>query len=98
MKLKINCDSPLLQYVLEYYLKDYLDDKGVVISDNPEKGEIVIGDEIIKPFTKTTLLLQLEKHLPFCESKETFEDKLDELLENFKKDLKKLIKDYYGEK
>jgi len=99
MKVKIECDSPLLQYVLEKYLKDHLDENGIVISDNPEKGDIVIGREIIKPFSKTSLFLQLEKVLPSKEiHKETFEEKLDFLIENFKKDLKNLIKDYYGKK
>jgi peptide subunit release factor 1 (eRF1) len=94
MKVKIECDSPLLQKTLEYFLKDYISQNGVVITDNPEKEGLIIGKDIVKPFTKTTLLLQLENRLG--EKPESFEEKLDELIEDFSKKLKKLIKDYYG--
>ncbi|GAB6045310.1 hypothetical protein JCM11957_09080 [Caminibacter profundus] len=94
MKLKIECESPLLQKTLEYYLKEYIDDNGVIITDNYEKEGIIIGKDIIKPFTKSTLLLQLEKLI----KKPSFEEELDKLFDNFKNDLKKLIKDYYGKR
>jgi hypothetical protein len=97
LKLKVECDSPLLQYTLEYFLKDYLDNNGIVITDNPEKNGIIIGKDIKKPFTKTSLLLQLEKILNIKNIKtESFEEKLDTLLEDFKNNLIKLIKEYYG--
>jgi hypothetical protein len=96
MKVKIECDSPLLQKTLEYYLKDYIDKDGIVITDNYEKDGIIIGKDIIKPFTKTTLLLQLEKLT--ANQKESFEEKLDMLLNKFKDDLKNLIKEYYGKR
>ena len=95
MKVKIDCDSPLLQKSLEYFLKNYLDENGIIISDNPQKGDIVIGKDITKPFTKNTLLLQLEKIL---KPRKNFEEELDKLLEKFKNDLKNLIKDYYGKR
>ena len=95
MKVKIECDSPLLQKSLEYFLKDYLDENGVVITDNPEKEGIIIGKDIIKPFSKTTLLLQLEK---LVETKPSFEEEFDKIFEEFKEKLKKLIKDYYGKR
>ena len=100
MKLIINCDSPLLQEALEIYLKDYLDKKGTVISDNPEKGEIIIGKDIVKPFTKTSLMLQIEKYFNIHQIKpeKSFEEKLDEVFENFKNEIKNLIKDYYGKR
>ncbi|NPA88219.1 hypothetical protein [Caminibacter pacificus] len=98
MKFKIECDSPLLQYALEKFLKEYLDENGVVITDNPEKDGILIGREITKPFSKTTLLLQLEKYVPVVSQKESFEEKLDKIFENFKTEIKNLIKEYYGEK
>ncbi len=97
MKIKINCDSPLLQETLEIFLRAYIDKKGTVISDNPQKGEIIIGKDIKKPFTKTSLLIQLEKILKISDEK-TFDDLLDELIEEFTKNLKKLIKDYYGKR
>jgi len=95
MKLKIECDSPLLQKSLEYFLKDYLDENGIIITDNPEKEGIIIGKDIIKPFSKTTLLLQLEK---LVETKPSFEEEFDKIFEEFKEKLKKLIKDYYGKR
>jgi hypothetical protein len=95
MKVKIECDSPLLQKSLEYFLKDYLDENGVVITDNPEKEGIIIGKDIIKPFSKTTLLLQLEK---LIEPKLTFEEEFNLIFDEFKEKLKKLIKDYYGKR
>jgi len=100
MKLKINCDSPLLQETLEIYLKDFLDSNGIVISDNPEKGTIIIGRDIKKPFTKTSLMIQLEKYfnINMIKPQKSFEEKLDELLENFKKELKNLIKEFYVKK
>jgi hypothetical protein len=95
MKLKIECDSPLLQKSLEYFLKDYLDENGIIITDNPEKEGIIIGKDIIKPFSKTTLLLQLEK---LVETKPSFEEEFDKIFGEFKEKLKKLIKDYYGKR
>ncbi len=97
MKIKINCDSPLLQESLEIFLKSYIDKNGTIISDNPKKGEIIIGKDIKKPFTKTSLLIQLEKLLKIPKEK-TFDDLLDELINEFTKNLKKLIKDYYGKR
>jgi hypothetical protein len=96
MKVKVDCKSPLLQKTLEYYLKNYLDENGVLITDDFEKNGIIIGKDIIKPFTKTTLLLQLEKLINV--KKSSFEEELDRLCEDFKEKLKKLIKDYYDGK
>ncbi len=95
MKVKIDCDSPLLQRALEHFLKDYLDENGIVITDNPEKEGIIIGKDIVKPFTKTTLLLQLEK---LIKTKPSFEEEFDKIFEEFKTKLKKLIKEYYGKR
>jgi len=98
MKFKIDCDSPLLQESLEIFLKNYLDENGIIISDNEERGKIIIGKDIKKPFTKTSLILQLEKILNQKLENKTFEEKLDEILENFKKEIKNLIKEYYAKK
>ena len=97
MRVKINCDSPLLQESLEIFLKPYIDEKGIIISDNPQKGDIIIGKDIKKPFTKTSLLIQLEKLLKISRKK-TFDEELDEIIDEFKEKLKKLIKDYYAKK
>jgi hypothetical protein len=96
LKVKVECDSPLLQYTLEYFLKDYIDNSGILITDNPEKNGITIGKEIKKPFTKTSLLLQLEKILNIKNNEETIEDKIEKILENCKKELIKTIKEHYG--
>ena len=118
MKYKIECKSLLLQKALEEFLKEYLSDDGVVISD--EKGDIIIGKDIKKPFSKSQLLLQLERIKPkknvlktkkgleidmsiFDElietpKKESFEEKLDKLIDEFSNNLKNLIKEEYGKK
>ena len=96
MKVQINCDSPLLQETLEIYLKEFISKNGKIVSDNVQKGDIIIGKDIKKPFTKTSLLIQLEKlfNLP----KKDFETELDVLVEDFTKKLKSLIKEYYGKR
>ncbi len=96
MKLKINCDSPLLQESLEIFLKDFISEEGIVISDNPKKGTIIIGEDIKKPFTKTSLLIQLEKLFNIKSKRPSFEEALDLLIDDFSQNLKKLIKEYYG--
>ncbi len=90
MKVKVKCNSPLLQKTLEYYLKKYLDENGVLITDDFEKDGIIIGKDIKKPFTKSSLLLQLEKLI----KKTSLEEEIDKLCEEFKTKLKHLIKDY----
>jgi len=97
MKFKIDCDSPLLQESLEIFLKNYLDENGIIISDNEKRGKIIIGKDIKKPFTKASLILQLEKILNKSKNK-TFEERLDEIIENFKNEIKNLIKEYYGKR
>jgi hypothetical protein len=95
LKVKIECDSPLLQKTLEYFLKDYISQNGVLITDNPEKEGIIIGRDIVKPFSKSSLLLQLEK---LIDTKPSFEEEFEKLFDKFKQDLKKLIKEYYGKR
>ena len=97
MKVKIDCDSPLLQESLEIFLKEFLDENGIVISDNPDKGEIIIGKDIKKPFTKISLILQIEKILKKSK-KISFEEALDKLIDEFSQNLKNLIKEYYGKR
>ena len=103
MKYKIICSSPLLQYTLEYFLKEYLSNDGVIITDNKNIDGILIGKDIKKPFTKSSLILQLEK-ISFTKSNTseknlenlTFEEKLEKLIDKFKKDLINLIKEEHG--
>ena len=99
MKYKIVCSSPLLQYTLESFLKEYLSNDGIIITDNKEIGGILIGKDIKKPFTKSSLILQLEKlslQNNILEKKLTFEEKLENLIDQFKKDLINLIKEEYA--
>jgi len=97
MQYKVICNSPLLQYTLEYFLKENLSEKGVVITDNPEIEGILIGKDIKKPFTKTSLYMQLEKQIPTI--KEIgIEEKIDMAFENFKKEILNILKEYDGKK
>lgn len=125
MKFRVECKSLLLQKALEEFLKEYISEDGLIVSD--ENGDIIIGKDIKKPFSKSQLLLQLEniwnrqnsnKKIEDIEKKEdleidmsvfddlmqkevkseNFDEKLDLLIEEFKDNLKKLIKEEYGQK
>lgn len=129
MRFRVECKSLLLQKALEEFLKDYLFEDGMVISD--EKGDIIIGKDIKKPFSRSQLLLQLEKIWQKRDNKKeihnlddkleqkleiemdifddliqkeenrrsnSFEEKLDILIDEFSTKLKNLIKEEYGKK
>jgi hypothetical protein len=96
MRYKIKCDSPLLQHTLEYFLKDSLNENGIIITDNPDIDGILIGKDIKKPFTKTTLYMQLEKQLPA--KTESLEEKIDKAFEKFREELIEILKEHNGEK
>jgi len=102
VKYKIVCSSPLLQYTLEYFLKEYLSNDGIIITDNKNIEGILIGKDIKKPFTKASLILQLEKisftKSNISEQNRTFEEKLENLIDQFKQDLINLIKEEYAKK
>jgi len=112
-KYKIRCKSILLQKSLEKFLENYIDEeRGVVIGDY--EGDIIIGRDIKKPFSKSSLLIQLEalaekrgvvekreeekENKNETEIKLSFEKKLDFLIDDFSKKLKQLIKEEYGKK
>ena len=110
-KYKIRCKSILLQKSLEKFLENYIDEEeGVVIGDY--EGDIIIGKDIKKPFSKSSLLIQLEalaekrgvvdkqeqEKQKEDEIKFSFEEKLDFLIDDFSKKLKQLIKEEYGKK
>jgi len=80
LKFRVTCKSLLLQKALEEFLKDYISNDGLVISD--EKGDIIIGKDIKKPFSKSQLLLQLEKIYKEKNSIKKLE-KIDEYLDIF---------------
>jgi len=98
VKLKVECNSKLLEYSLKYYLKDFLDEDGILITDAPEKEGIIIGKDIKKPFSKISLFLQLEKLVNIKPDKKNLEEKIDEILNKCKIEIMKTIKEYYGEK
>jgi len=98
VKLKVECNSKLLEYSLKYYLKDFLDENGILITDDPEKEGIIIGKDIKKPFSKISLFLQLEKLVNIKPDKKNLEEKIDEILNKCKIEIMKTIKEYYGEK
>ena len=96
MKLKVECNSKLLEYSLKYYLKDFLDENGILITDDYSKEAIIIGKDIKKPFSKISLFLQLEKLVNIKPDKKSLEEKIDEILNKCKKELIKTIKEHYG--
>jgi hypothetical protein len=129
LRFRVECKSLLLQKALEEFVKDYLFEDGMVISD--EKGDIIIGKDVKKPFSRSQLLLQLEKIWQKRDNKKeihnlddkleqkleiemdifddliqkeenrrsnSFEEKLDILIDEFSTKLKNLIKEEYGKK
>jgi len=97
MQYKIVCSSPLLQYTLEYFLKDCLSEKGIIITDNPEIDGILIGKDIKKPFSKTSLYMQLEKIIP-SKKEISIEEKINLAFEKFKQEILDIIKEWDGKK
>jgi hypothetical protein len=83
-----------LQYTLEYFLKDRLDPNGILITDDPQKEGIIIGKDIKKPFSKSSLIIQLEKLN--INTPRDLDELIEELVEEFKEKLIKTIKDYNG--
>jgi hypothetical protein len=75
LKYKIDCKSLLLQKALEEFLKEYISEDGIVISD--ENGDIIIGKDIKKPFSKSQLLIQLESLNQKHKIKETIKEHID---------------------
>ena len=74
-----------------------MNDNGIIITDNPEIEGILIGKDIKKPFTKTTLYMQLEKFIPI-QKEMTLEEKIEIAIDKFKEELLNIIKEHYGKK
>jgi hypothetical protein len=80
LRFRVECKSLLLQKALEEFLKDYIFEDGMIVSD--EEGDIIIGKDIKKPFSRSQLLLQLEKiYQKRNIKKEIIDDKSDDKLE-----------------
>jgi len=94
MKYKVVCNSPLLQYSLEYFLNGHLSNDGIIITDNPEINGILIGKDIKKPFSKTSLFIQLEKLSPKNDT--TLEERVEKIFDRFKNEILEIIKEANG--
>lgn len=95
MKIYLDCECLLLLFCLNNFLKPFLvskDEADVIVSDrkisSDDKPVFTLGVDLKLPFTQTQLL----KALNDFKNENALEIALDELLNNFKKDLIKLLK------
>lgn len=109
MKIYIKCKSILLQKTLNTFLSPYVaieKNSEFYISDykfNTTKPVFFIGSHIKKPFTKDELLQKIEEfykslHLDVASNENaqgTLEQKVGVLVDEFKKNLLKTIKDHH---
>ena len=89
MKVAVKCESPLLQRSLEIFLdKDLcpIKNSDIVISDQKldiDKKTVYISNEpdadLMKPFSKSQLLLALEKVMKDSREKKSFLSMIEEL-------------------
>jgi hypothetical protein len=96
MKVAIKCESPLLQKSLELFLEKYLTPYkscDLVVSDQKiefDKKSVYIsskGDgDLVKPFSKTELILALERALKGEVAKEAIPLDFDEQKESYVKE------------
>jgi len=98
LKLFINCKSLLLQKALENFLNEFeigKDGYDLLICDNEklvlDKSIFVIAKngDLSVPFSKEELVNRLENFKIL-----TLEDELTMILDNFKKDILKVVKKY----
>ena len=117
MKIAVECQSPLLQKSLEIFLAKHLSSKkhcDILIRDTPcvndERCFYVSSDsgaDLIKPFSKSQLILALEKRDSLMNSKETKLDKeepmdfeilerrIDALTDEYKTNIINAVKAFY---
>ena len=86
MKIAVECKSPLLQKSLELFLDKYLSSRkqcDIVVRDvkclNDERCFYISNTEdadLLKPFSKSQLILELEKRYKSLKSEETEEESL----------------------
>ena len=95
MKISFDCECILLQESLKLFLRDFTSHK--------KDCDFIIVDRPIKTFSKETLLSTLEEFYSAMqissegfesERGSTFENDLDVLLRNFKRDLTNLIRSH----
>ena len=102
VKVCILCDSILLETALKKFLKNHITtykECNVVLSDkkiNIKKPLLIIGQKnahIKKPFTRSTLILKLEKFEKEKLSKISLEKKIEIAALNFAKEIIKIVKE-----
>ena len=120
MKIAVECQSPLLQKSLETFLAKHLSSKkncDVIVRDTPcindDRCFYVSSDpeaDLIKPFSKSQLILALEKRDSLINPKEPSVDKeessqtmdfeilerrIDALTDEYKKNIINAVKAFY---
>ncbi len=120
MKIAVECQSPLLQKSLETFLSKHLSSKkncDIVVRDTPCINDArcfyISSDteaDLIKPFSKSQLILALEKRDSLTNPKETkqeriessqtmdfeiLERRIDTLTQEYKKNIINAVKAFY---
>ena len=102
LKVCVVCHSVLLEMSLKKILKRYVvsyKECDVVLSDrkiNVKKPLLIIAQKnahIKKPFTRSSLILKLEKLEKEKFNKKSFEQKIEIATSNFVKEILKIVKD-----
>ena len=91
MRVAVECQSPLLQKSLELFLGNYLTSTkkcDIVIRDQPclndERCFYISSDkgaDLVKPFSKSQLILALEKRYALRDVQESIEEEVDSPLD-----------------
>jgi hypothetical protein len=106
MKIALICNSILLKKSLEIFLKEYLCSYKVcdfVISDKQidiQKPLFIIGTDLKLPFSKSSLILKLDKFYKKQKRDQNpndlkeLEKKIEEIINNFKDEILDAIKEW----
>lgn len=109
LKVYVDCRSPLIKRSIEIFLRNFISDREncqAIISDgytNTEKPLLTVGnkesDAIKSPFTKSSLMLALDKLHKSLEDKKPNKPNIDlqieKLTQNFAHELANLLKAKY---
>jgi len=103
LKVCVICDSPLIESTLKRFLKGYITtykECDIVIADRRlklKKPSLVIGTNnahIKKPFTRSSLILKIEKYEKEKIKKNSLETKIEIAALKFAKEIIKIIKSH----